>query len=182
MRTKHRLKSILAWTNMSLMVIALTVTNTAYAESTVITEDNILTLDEKVLNRQLECLARNVYYEANGEGFEGKLAVAQVTLNRMLSRIYPNNICAVISQSTTVNSQKVCQFHWYCDPRKNKNRKIEEDSESYEAARMVLLDGHRMEELTGVFFFHSTKTYINPRWPHYVAAKIGNHVFYKRHR
>ena len=31
---------------------------------------------------QLECLAKNIYYEAGGEPFEGKVAVAQVTLNR----------------------------------------------------------------------------------------------------
>lgn len=182
MRTNYRLKSILTWTNMSLMVIALTVSNSAFAESNVITEETILTLNESVLNRQLDCLARNVYYEANGENMEGKLAVAQVTLNRMLSRLYPNDVCKVVSQSAVVKDKKVCQFHWYCDPRKSKSRRIEEDSESYEAARMVFLEGYRIAELTGVFFFHTHDTYINPRWPHYVATQIGKHVFYKRHQ
>ena len=32
--------------------------------------------------RQLSCLARNIYFEAGSEPFEGKVAVAQVTLNR----------------------------------------------------------------------------------------------------
>jgi spore germination cell wall hydrolase CwlJ-like protein len=182
MSTKQRLRSILTWTNMSLMVIALTATNSAYADAIVMTEDNIMSLDEHVLNRQLDCLARNVYYEANGEEMEGKLAVAQVTLNRMLSQRYPTNICAVVSQSATVKSQKVCQFHWYCDPRKSKNLKVDRDSESYEAARMVLLEGHRIDELADVYFFHSVKTRIKSHWPHYVAAQIGNHVFYRRHR
>lgn len=182
MRTTHRLRSILTWTNMSLMVIALTATSSAFAESTVLTEETISTLEESVLNRQLDCLARNVYYEANGENMEGKLAVAQVTLNRTFSGKYPKNICSVVAQSAVVKDKKVCQFHWYCDPRKSKSRKIEEDSESYEAARMVLIDGHRIAELSGVFFFHTYDTYINPRWPHYVATQIGKHVFYKRHQ
>lgn len=163
------------------MVIALTVSITAFADSTIITEDTLLTMDETVLNRQLDCLARNVFYEANGEDMEGKLAVAQVTLNRTLSKKYPGNICSVVAQSATVNERKVCQFHWYCDPRKSKTRKIDPDSESYEAARMVLLEGHRIAELAGVFFFHTKDTYVNPKWPHYVKARIGKHVFYKRH-
>ena len=32
--------------------------------------------------RQLDCLAKNIYHEAAGEPFEGKVAVAQVTMNR----------------------------------------------------------------------------------------------------
>ena len=32
--------------------------------------------------RQLGCLAKNIYHEAGSEPFEGKAAVAQVTLNR----------------------------------------------------------------------------------------------------
>ena len=32
--------------------------------------------------KQLDCLTRNIYWEAASEPFEGKVAVAQVTLNR----------------------------------------------------------------------------------------------------
>jgi len=32
--------------------------------------------------KQLDCLARNIYHEAGYEPFEGKVAVAQVTINR----------------------------------------------------------------------------------------------------
>ena len=35
--------------------------------------------------RQLECLANNIYWEAASEPFEGKVAVAQVTMNRVES-------------------------------------------------------------------------------------------------
>ena len=30
-------------------------------------------------NQQVECLAKNIYYESASEAYEGKLAVAQVT-------------------------------------------------------------------------------------------------------
>jgi spore germination cell wall hydrolase CwlJ-like protein len=33
--------------------------------------------------RQLDCLTRNIYWEAASEPFEGKVAVAQVTMNRV---------------------------------------------------------------------------------------------------
>jgi spore germination cell wall hydrolase CwlJ-like protein len=35
----------------------------------------------KTRERQLDCLAMNIYREAGYENFEGKVAVAQVTLN-----------------------------------------------------------------------------------------------------
>lgn len=34
-------------------------------------------------NREVQCLAENVYHESKSESFEGKLAVAQVTINRV---------------------------------------------------------------------------------------------------
>ena len=35
--------------------------------------------------KQLDCLTRNIYWEAATEPFEGKVAVAQVTINRVES-------------------------------------------------------------------------------------------------
>ena len=40
-----------------------------------------VTAQEKI--RQLDCLTRNIYWEAASEPFEGKVAVAQVTMNRV---------------------------------------------------------------------------------------------------
>jgi len=37
----------------------------------------------KATNAELLCLAKNIYYEARGEPMHGKIAVAQVTLNRV---------------------------------------------------------------------------------------------------
>jgi len=39
-----------------------------------------ITMEER--DRQLTCLAKNIYHEAASEPFEGKVAVAQVTINR----------------------------------------------------------------------------------------------------
>ena len=42
--------------------------------------------------KQLDCLARNIYHEAGYEPFEGKVAVAQVTINRSKSDKFPSDI------------------------------------------------------------------------------------------
>jgi spore germination cell wall hydrolase CwlJ-like protein len=48
----------------------------------------------------LECLARNIYYEAASESTEGKVAVGLVTINRSNSGQFPKSICAVVNQRT----------------------------------------------------------------------------------
>jgi N-acetylmuramoyl-L-alanine amidase len=49
----------------------------------------------------LECLARNIYYEAASEPEEGKVAVGLVTINRSNSGEFPTTICGVVNQRTT---------------------------------------------------------------------------------
>ncbi len=60
--------------------------------------------------RQLRCLTQNIYWEAASEPFEGKVAVAQVTLNRANSGKFPNDICAVVYQKNVIYSKVVCQL------------------------------------------------------------------------
>jgi Cell Wall Hydrolase len=50
--------------------------------------------------RNLACLARNVYFEARGEPLAGQYAVAEVTLNRRASRLFPRTICEVVYQKS----------------------------------------------------------------------------------
>ena len=42
-------------------------------------------------NKEVMCMAKNIFFEAAVESTAGKLAVAQVTLNRVKSKRYPNN-------------------------------------------------------------------------------------------
>ena len=57
--------------------------------------------------RQLACLAKNIYYEAGYESFEGKVAVAQVTINRANSGDFPSDICGVIYQKSVIYSRVI---------------------------------------------------------------------------
>ena len=44
------------------------------------------------------CMAQNIYYEARGSSLADQAAVADVVMNRMQDRRYPNTICEVVKQ------------------------------------------------------------------------------------
>jgi len=132
----------------------------------------------EVRNKQLECLARNIYYEAGGEPFEGKVAVAQVTINRAESGKFPSDICKVVYQKNVVYEKVLCQFSWYCEQANNaKPRNLAVFRESEMVARQVLLEGFRLPSLQKALYFHAK--HINPKWDRERVAVIGGHIFYK---
>ena len=76
--------------------------------------ENVSPITAEVRQKQLDCLARNIYHEAGSEPFEGKVAVAQVTINRTESGQFPSDICQVVYQKNIVYEKVFCQFSWYC--------------------------------------------------------------------
>ena len=132
----------------------------------------------KVREQQLECLAINIYREAGYEPFEGKVAVAQVTLNRVENGRFGKDVCGVVYQKNVVMERVVCQLSWYCD-RTHRNRPVNKEAynESYEVAKKVLLEGFRLSVLKDALFYHAT--YVNPRWNLEKIGTIGQHIFYK---
>lgn len=129
--------------------------------------------------RQLECLALNIYREAGHEPFEGKVAVAQVTMNRVADGRFGHDVCGVVYKKNVVMDRVVCQFSWYCDSN-HRNRPINRSAydESYEVAKKVLLEGFRLSVLKDALFYHAV--YVNPRWPHERIGQIGQHIFYRQ--
>lgn len=128
--------------------------------------------------KQLDCLARNIYYEAGYEPFEGKVAVAQVTINRAESGQFPSDICQVVYQKNIVYEKVLCQFSWYCETatlKKPMNGAVY--TESMEVAKKVLLEGFRLPSIKNALYFHGD--YINPKWNKEKVAKVGRHIFYK---
>jgi len=136
------------------------------------------TITHKERERQLKCLARNIYFEAAGEPFEGKVAVAQVTLNRAESGKFPDDICEVVYQKNTFGSRVVCQFSWYCmTPSIAPVKSKEAMDESYEVAKKVLLEGYRLSTVEDALYYHAD--YVEPGWKLTKVAKIGRHIFYR---
>ena len=132
----------------------------------------------QVRQTQLDCLARNIYHEAGYEPFEGKVAVAQVTINRVESGEFPGDICRVVYQKNIVYERVLCQFSWYCDQasfKKPMNGPVY--YESMEVAKKVLLEGFRLPSIKNALYFHGD--YINPKWDREKVGKVGRHIFYK---
>lgn len=129
-------------------------------------------------DREFECLAKNVYFEAGNQSVAGQLAVALVTLNRVSDPRFPKSICGVVSQKS---DKRTCQFSWYCI-RKTHIPNIQ--SKTWELSKQAALDAYRMfhkgfDITNGATHFHAT--YVKPGWATTLekVARIDDHVFYK---
>lgn len=134
---------------------------------------------------ELECLAKNIYFEARGESLTGKIAVANVTMNRVRHHKYPSTVCGVVTQAkwyvnwkgNRLPKRNQCQFSWFCDGQADEPVDKRAYRDSLRVAEIVY-NGY--QDLTdGSLFYHSTK--VEPYW---VASmervkSIGAHIFYK---
>jgi spore germination cell wall hydrolase CwlJ-like protein len=111
------------------------------------------------------CLAMVIYTEARGEPIEGRLAVAEVVINRMERGGTPKSLCAVTFQANQ-----------FAAPAKT--LKSDEWQESLLIAKAVLKDPEGTLPGLGATFFHSVD--VLPYWaPHMKrVARIGRHIFY----
>jgi spore germination cell wall hydrolase CwlJ-like protein len=127
--------------------------------------------------QELECLTKNIYWEAASEPFEGKVGVAQVTLNRVESGKFANSVCGVVYQKNVFYQKVVCQFSWYCEGN-HKMKAVHGPlwDESEAVAKKVLLEGFRLPGLTQALFYHAD--YVSPGWKLPRIEKIGRHIFY----
>jgi len=127
---------------------------------------------QKVM-REVECLAKNIYYEAGSEPREGKLAVAQVTMNRVKSNQFPRSVCGVVYQKY----RGVCQFSWVCE-NDLRARSGPAWRESLKIAENILINKRSYNVVGQAKFFHAT--YVDPAWSNTkkVVRQIGNHIFY----
>jgi spore germination cell wall hydrolase CwlJ-like protein len=115
------------------------------------------------------CLALNVYWEARNQALSGQLAVAQVTMNRVRDRRYPNDICDVVYDHR--------QFSWYWDGLSDSPK----DTRAWENALLVAsaaIHGSGHVELNGVTHYHAV--YSQPYWKDSMTlvTTIGDHLFY----
>ena len=134
------------------------------------------------MQKQVECLAKNIYYESGSESYEGKLAVAQVTLNRVNSGKFPSDICSVVYQKTVDQNMKtICQFSWTCMVKELVVRNKYQWEESQLIAKRALTQPvlHDTIAESNALYFHAV--YINPGWNKTkVVKQIGNHIFYSK--
>ena len=126
-----------------------------------------------VSHTEMQCLAKNIYHEARGEGIAGMMGVAQVTLNRADTQYRgKKTLCGVVHDSH--------QFSWTKDNQKT--RKLDKPSwqQSLHIAQLVLL-GVRIKEIEDSIYFHSHKIK-SPIWTKNLSVnkKIGQHIYLGR--
>ncbi|MFT7060567.1 MAG: spore germination cell wall hydrolase CwlJ-like protein [Pseudorhodobacter sp.] len=123
------------------------------------------------------CLAKALYFEARGETVKGQFAVAEVILNRVDNRRYPNSICGVVNQGT--GRKHACQFSFTCDGVSDKVR----EQGAYERAAKIaklMISGAPRDLTKGATHFHTSQ--VRPRWARKFprTAQIGAHMFYRQ--
>ena len=164
--------------NLLLLIVSLLVYTTTLSTEFVNTVSKKQVSQE--YNKQVECLAKNIYWESASESYEGKLAVAQVTLNRVNSGKFPSDICSVVYQKTVKrDSRTVCQFSWTCLFDGTKSKDKYEWEQSLMIAKRALTEPflHDIIAQTNALYYHAV--YVTPGWPKArVVKKIGNHIFY----
>ena len=130
-----------------------------------------------LLQSALICLAMNIYHEARSEPIAGRVAVAEVTLNRVASKYYPDNVCAVVYQK----GKKTCAFSWTCDNISDTPHEKKVFDSAKRLARMMLVNGNNVA-VVGKNATHYHGKSVKPYWLTDVKKikQVGNHIFYKR--
>lgn len=127
----------------------------------------------KVVDKEIDCLATNMYHESRGEGTRGIIAVANVTMNRLKSSKYPETVCSVVNQKV----KSTCQFSWVCE----QNIKIRNYVKYLEIRRLAerVYNGKVKDITKGATHFHNSNVF--PSWASQLVhtTRIGNHLFYK---
>lgn len=137
------------------------------------------TLDTKTeADKELRCLALNIYFEARGEPPEGQWAVAMVTMNRVQHRHYPSSVCGVVWQPR--------QFSWTHDGKSDQPRDKRAWYLAQKIANFVRQRFWKLPERTrgaldltrGALHFYAPQL-ASPYWvkAHTVTREIGRHVF-----
>ncbi len=119
--------------------------------------------------QDLNCLAKNIYFEARGESYKGKIAVAQVTLNRVKHPgDFSKTICGVVYQPD--------QFSWTSLPKQAIIDKKQWE-ECLHIARGVLHGKIFLDDFNALYFHaHHVKPYWRKSKQH--IRTIGKHIFY----
>jgi N-acetylmuramoyl-L-alanine amidase len=146
-----------------------------------ITIETTPTISKIVDSKDLICLAENIYHEARNEPYEGKKAVALVTLNRVKSEQFPDTVCDVVKE----RRGNTCQFSWYCGSERHKilTANNKHYIESMDIAQYILRNHERLMDLThGALFYHADYVSVRKIGVKNLeqTVKIGRHIFYKQ--
>lgn len=123
----------------------------------------------------IDTLARTIWAEARGDGYDGMRAVAEVIINRALDpKRWPSSITKVAKQ----RRQFSCWNKW--DPNLRKLLKVTESDAAFRLAKEVARDVVEGKSPLRGNLTHFHTHHVAPKWaqgqtPH---LKVGGHLFY----
>ena len=119
-------------------------------------------------DRDIDCLAHAVYFEAKSEPLNGQLAVAQVILNRAKSGRFAPTVCGVVKQPS--------QFSFV---RNGGFPPIGNAGMWRRAVAIAQIATARLwsSPAEGAMYFHASR--VAPNWGKQRLVTIGNHIFYR---
>ena len=126
---------------------------------------------KSISTEDIDCLARNIYFEAANQSEIGKLAVGLVVMNRVSSERYPDTICGVVNQRS--------QFSWVNDGKSDTPKNDRVWKESKKLARDILEGKAEFIDFDDVMHYHAD--YVSPKWSKKLnqVAQIDQHIFYE---
>lgn len=141
-------------------------------------KDTIDTRPVVYTTEDLDCLQRNIFFEARNQKPMGMAMIAIVTLQRTKMPEYPSTICGVVYQRW--------QFSWTAQKHKI-NMKNATEAEAWHQseyiARDVLTHANLLDYIyKDVAYYHTTK--IHPKWANKMQIEfvLQDHIFYSKVR
>lgn len=122
-----------------------------------------------VPTRDVECMARAMYFESNRSSRDGMIAVGTVVMNRVHSDAFPNTICGVVGQANQFAPGVMSK------PMNDRSAPLAR------ASALAVLQGERHPKVTRAKFFHAAWYNANYNNMHYVVTAGGN-AFYEKRR
>lgn len=123
----------------------------------------------------ITCLSRTIYWEAKGGASEDMEAVANVVLNRLGNKDFPDTVCQVVKQGS---EKSPCQFSWWCDGRPDQVEEENRYTVAKEIARKAL-NQQLPDRTNGALFFHDRSASVDWSKTYIKTKEIGSFTFYK---
>jgi len=115
-------------------------------------------------------LTQNIYHESRGESIYGQIMIGIVTLERLNSGRWGNDIRSVVTAPS--------QFSWYSKGKSivPNNKKSWDGSKVIAKLSLMIYDNIKNSK---IMYYHNNN--VHPKWAKkmYKIITIGNHTFYK---
>lgn len=136
---------------------------------------------------EIECLAKNAYFEAQNQSKTAQIAVMQVVLNRVKHDKFGDTICKVVQHGPTrigSNGEPIpirnrCQFSWYCDGKSDEPKDPELYEEIKTLAYVVARNDIAIDVTDNSLYYHSTRSQPYWRKSFEKTIVIDDHIFYR---